>query len=204
MSFNIALSGLAASQKDLDVTANNIANVKTIGFKQSRAEFADVYASSIFSNNRTKTGDGALTSMVAQQFSQGTLDFTENSLDMAIKGNGFFTTAPSKSSQDLSYTRAGNFKLNLIAEILKETELQITGTYLARDIIPQGKVLARYSIDAGLTRKIQKGKGELFLNASDIFNTLVMRREIEGTTFSLISDDYYETQVARIGYLYRF
>lgn len=112
MSFNIALSGLATSQKDLDVTANNIANVKTTGFKQSRAEFADVYASSIFSNNRTKTGDGALTSMVAQQFSQGTLDFTENSLDMAIKGNGFFTTAPSKSSQDLSYTRAGNFKLN--------------------------------------------------------------------------------------------
>ena len=112
MSFNIALSGLATSQKDLDVTANNIANVKTTGFKQSRAEFADVYASSIFSNNRTKTGDGALTSMVAQQFSQGTLDFTENSLDMAIKGNGFFTTAPSISSQDLSYTRAGNFKLN--------------------------------------------------------------------------------------------
>lgn len=112
MSFNIALSGLAASQKDLDVTANNIANVKTTGFKQSRAEFADVYASSIFSNNRTKTGDGALTSMVAQQFSQGTLDFTENSLDMAIKGGGFFTTSPSIGSQDLSYTRAGNFKLN--------------------------------------------------------------------------------------------
>lgn len=112
MSFNIALSGLATSQKDLDVTANNIANVKTTGFKQSRAEFADVYASSIFSNNRTKTGDGALTSMVAQQFSQGTLDFTENALDMAIKGNGFFTTAPSISSQDFSYTRAGNFKLN--------------------------------------------------------------------------------------------
>ncbi|MCO4321643.1 flagellar hook protein FlgE [Aliidiomarina quisquiliarum] len=112
MSFNIALSGLSTSQKDLDVTANNIANVKTTGFKQSRAEFADVYASSIFSNNRTKTGDGALTSMVAQQFSQGTLSFTENALDMAIKGNGFFTTAPSISSQDLSYTRAGNFKLN--------------------------------------------------------------------------------------------
>src|SRR5690554_1781756 len=112
MSFNIALSGLATSQKDLDVTANNIANVKTTGFKQSRAEFADVYASSIFSNNRTKTGDGALTSMVAQQFSQGTLDFTENSLDMAIKGGGFFTTSPSIGSQDLSYTRAGNFKLN--------------------------------------------------------------------------------------------
>ncbi|RTE86162.1 MULTISPECIES: flagellar hook protein FlgE [Gammaproteobacteria] len=112
MSFNIALSGMAASQKDLDVTANNIANVKTTGFKQSRAEFADVYASSIFSNNRTKAGDGALTSQVAQQFAQGTLNFTENALDMAIKGNGFFATSPSITSQDLSYTRAGNFKLN--------------------------------------------------------------------------------------------
>lgn len=98
----------------------------------------------------------------------------------------------------------GNTKLNLIAEILKETELQITGIYLARDIIPQGKVLARYSVDAGLTRKIQKGKGELFINASDIFNTLVMRREIEGTSFRLVSDDYYETQVVRVGYQYRF
>ncbi|MBU1310430.1 MAG: flagellar hook-basal body complex protein, partial [Gammaproteobacteria bacterium] len=58
MSFNIALSGLAAAQKDLDVTANNIANVNTTGFKESRAEFADVYATSIFASGRTKVGDG--------------------------------------------------------------------------------------------------------------------------------------------------
>ena len=92
MSFKIALSGINASQKDLDVTANNISNVKTSGFKQSRAEFADVYATSIFNAGNTKVGDGVLTSSVAQQFSQGTLDFTENSLDMAISGNGFFAT----------------------------------------------------------------------------------------------------------------
>lgn len=112
MSFNIALSGLSASQRDLDTSSNNIANVNTTGFKGSRAEFADVYASSIFTNNRTKVGDGVQTSRVAQQFSQGTLDFTENALDMAIKGNGFFVTAPEPGSQDLSYTRAGAFKLN--------------------------------------------------------------------------------------------
>ena len=99
---------------------------------------------------------------------------------------------------------SGNTKINLIAKILKDTELQITGIYLAPDIIPQGKILARYSIDAGLIKKIQKGKGELFLNASDILNTLVMRYEIEGTTFNLISYDYYETQVVRVGYQYRF
>lgn len=112
MSFNIALSGLAASQRDLDTSSNNIANVNTTGFKGSRAEFADVYASSLFTNSRTKVGDGVQTSRVAQQFSQGTLDFTENALDLAIKGNGFFVTAPAEGSQDLSYTRAGAFKLN--------------------------------------------------------------------------------------------
>lgn len=112
MSYYIALSGLAASQRDLDTSSNNIANVNTTGFKGSRAEFADVYASSLFTNSRTKVGDGVQTSRVAQQFSQGTLDFTENALDLAIKGNGFFVTAPSEGSQELSYTRAGAFKLN--------------------------------------------------------------------------------------------
>ncbi|MDD2474764.1 MAG: TonB-dependent receptor [Dysgonamonadaceae bacterium] len=99
---------------------------------------------------------------------------------------------------------SGNAKINLIANFLKDTEVQITGTYLAPDIIPQGKILARYSIDAGLTKKIQNGKGELFINASDIFNTLVMRYEIDGANFKLNSDDYYETQVIRVGYQYRF
>lgn len=112
MSFNIALSGINASQKDLDTTANNISNVKTTGFKQSRAEFADVYASSIFNAGNTKVGDGVLTSSVAQQFSQGTLDFTENSLDMAISGNGFFATTDALGSRDMTYTRSGAFKLN--------------------------------------------------------------------------------------------
>lgn len=112
MSFNIALSGLAAAQKDLDVTANNIANVNTTGFKESRAEFADVYATSIFASGRTKVGDGVTTSRVAQQFSQGALQFTNNSLDLAITGEGFFALTPDRFSQDMTYTRAGAFKLN--------------------------------------------------------------------------------------------
>jgi flagellar hook protein FlgE len=112
MSFNIALSGLAAAQKDLDTTANNIANVNTTGFKESRAEFADVYATSIFASGRTKVGDGVTTAVVAQQFSQGALQFTNNSLDLAITGEGFFALTPDRQSQDLTYTRAGAFKLN--------------------------------------------------------------------------------------------
>jgi len=112
MSFNIALSGLAAAQKDLDSTANNIANVNTSGFKESRAEFADVYAGSIFTSSRTKVGDGASTSMIAQQFSQGSLKFTNNSLDIAISGDGFFAMTPDLAARDMSFTRAGAFKLS--------------------------------------------------------------------------------------------
>lgn len=112
MSFNIALSGIAASKKDLDVTANNIANVNTIGFKESRAEFADVYASSLFTNSKTKSGDGVTTAQVAQQFHQGSLAFTNNALDLAITGPGFFVTSDSLDSNDLTFTRAGAFKLN--------------------------------------------------------------------------------------------
>ncbi|MEE1672876.1 flagellar hook protein FlgE [Agarivorans aestuarii] len=112
MSFNIALSGINASQKDLDVTANNIANVNTIGFKESRAEFADVYATSIFSNARTAVGNGVKTADVAQQFHQGSLNFTQNALDMAISGEGFFVTASDLTTQTREFTRAGAFKLN--------------------------------------------------------------------------------------------
>jgi len=112
MSFNIALSGLNAAQKDLDVTSNNIANVNTVGFKESRAEFVDVYASSLLSSSKTKVGDGVLTSDVAQQFSQGSISFTQNTLDLAITDTGFFATVPELGSSETSFTRSGQFKLD--------------------------------------------------------------------------------------------
>lgn len=112
MSFGIALSGINASQKDLDTTSNNIANVDTTGFKESRAEFADVYANSLFSNAKTATGNGAKTVAVAQQFHQGSLKFTQNSLDLAVTGEGFFVTSENKDGLTHQFTRAGAFKLN--------------------------------------------------------------------------------------------
>ncbi|RUO77031.1 flagellar hook protein FlgE [Idiomarina seosinensis] len=133
MSFNIGLSGINAAQKDLDTTANNISNVRTTGFKQSRAEFADVYASSIFSSGNAKVGDGALTATVAQQFSQGTLEFTDNSLDMAISGNGFFATTSELGSQDFTYTRSGAFKLNNESFIVDNQNNFLLGFPVDRD-----------------------------------------------------------------------
>jgi flagellar hook protein FlgE len=112
MSFGIALSGISAATKDLDTTANNIANVSTTGFKESRAEFNNVYASSIFSAGKTKVGDGVATSQIAQQFHQGSLEFTNNSLDLAITGDGFYAMTPDLASRDMTFTRAGAFKLN--------------------------------------------------------------------------------------------
>jgi len=80
----------------------------------------------------------------------------------------------------------------------------LTVIYLAADIIPQGTIAARYSIDFGVKKAIQNGKGELFFNATDLFNTLVIKKTIQGQGFNYISSDYHETQVMRLGYSYRF
>jgi len=106
MSFNIGLSGIRAASSDLDITGNNIANAGTVGFKGSRAEFSDVYAASILGSGSNAKGSGVLLGDVAQQFTQGNINFTENSLDLAINGNGFFVTS---NGGALSYTRAGYF-----------------------------------------------------------------------------------------------
>lgn len=118
--FGISLSGLNASQKYLDVTSNNISNSNSYGFKKSRAEFADIYSNTVFTNSKTATGMGVITSTVAQQFGQGSLTGdTGNNLDMAISGNGFFVLSPNanpangtSASEDRTYTRNGAFELN--------------------------------------------------------------------------------------------
>ena len=121
MSFNTALSGLNAAQADLAVTSNNIANVNTTGFKESRAEFADIYALSPFGSVRTAIGAGVLLSAVAQQFNQGNLNFTSNSLDLAISGEGFFVLAPTLGSAERLYTRAGAFGVDDAANVVNAT-----------------------------------------------------------------------------------
>jgi flagellar hook protein FlgE len=112
MSFNTALSGLQAAATDLSVVSNNIANVSTTGFKFSRSEFADIYAVSPFGNSPTAVGNGVQLANVSQQFSQGNFEFTDNSLDLAISGQGFFVTSQNEAGTDLSYTRSGGFRVN--------------------------------------------------------------------------------------------
>jgi len=112
MSFNTALTGLNAAAADLNVKSNNIANVNTTGFKGSRAEFADVYAVSAFGSSNTAIGSGVVLNNVAQQFKQGNLEFTDSSLDLGISGEGFFALAPTQTSGEVIYTRAGAFGIN--------------------------------------------------------------------------------------------
>jgi len=106
MPFAIALSGLNAASADLGVTANNVANVNTTGFKLSRAQFSEVFAIGTQSVSSSAAGSGVRLSEIAQQFTQGNIDFTDNALDLAIGGEGFFVLSDGGAR---SYTRAGAF-----------------------------------------------------------------------------------------------
>ncbi len=112
MSFNTALSGLQAASVDLSVTSNNIANVGTTGFKNSRTEFGDLFEISPFGNTPTSVGSGVKLTSVSQQFDQGNLQFTDASLDMAISGQGFFVMNSALTGSDITYTRAGQFRID--------------------------------------------------------------------------------------------
>jgi len=109
MAFNIALSGINAASKDLEVTANNIANTGTTGYKGSRAEFAELFNSAGRNLSATAIGSGVRLADVAQQFGAGNVENTGSSLDFAISGDGFFTMRDGKG---YSYTRAGAFQQN--------------------------------------------------------------------------------------------
>lgn len=118
MPFRIALSGLNAASSDLKVTGNNIANASTSGFKSSRAEFADVYATSLGGVSDTAVGGGVRLSRVAQQFAQGNIEFTNSNLDLAINGEGFYVLDDGGSSV---YSRAGAFSVDRDGYVVNST-----------------------------------------------------------------------------------
>ncbi len=118
-SFNIALSGLTAASTDLDVTANNIANANTVGFKQSRAEFADVFAAGAVNLNTSQVGEGVRVATTAQQFTQGNISTSGSNLDLAVSGDGFFTLQD--PSNGIVYTRNGQFSENKNGNVVTAT-----------------------------------------------------------------------------------
>ena len=124
MSYQTGLSGLSASSSDLDVIGNNIANANTVGFKSGTAEFADMYANSIATAVSQQIGIGTQLSEVQQQFSQGTITTTNQALNVAINGNGFFQMS---NNGTLTYSRNGVFQLDKNGYITNAQGLDLMG-----------------------------------------------------------------------------
>jgi flagellar hook protein FlgE len=124
MSFEQALSGLNAASQNLDAIGNNVANASTVGFKEGRAEFADVYAASIASQMGTQIGIGTRLASVSPQFTQGNITTTGNPMDVAINGQGFFRMS---SGGVVSYSRDGQFSLDKNGYLVNSAGEQLTG-----------------------------------------------------------------------------
>ncbi|KVC77946.1 flagellar biosynthesis protein FlgE [Burkholderia ubonensis] len=107
MGYQQGLSGLSGASNALDVIGNNIANANTVGFKSSTAQFADMYANSVATSVNTQIGIGTRISSVQQSFGQGTINTTNNALDVAINGNGFFQMS---NNGVVTYSRDGTFQ----------------------------------------------------------------------------------------------
>ena len=125
MGFQQGISGLNAASKNLDVIGHNIANSGTTGFKSSRAEFADLVATSMGVGSSNSAGVGVEVEAIAQQFTQGNLTLTGNGMDVAINGGGFFKLQMPDGSQ--AYTRAGNFKLDKSGDVVTNGGAHVMG-----------------------------------------------------------------------------
>ncbi len=121
MSFFTSLSGLKAAQTDLNVISNNVANTNSTGFKKSRAMFGDLFAAAPTQSTKTVAGQGVRLSGITQQFTQGTLQATDKTLDLAIAGDGFFSVKGQPPRADLTFTRNGTFSVNNEGEVVDTT-----------------------------------------------------------------------------------
>ncbi len=157
--------------------------------------------------NAGKSYNTGVEMVVAQEVSKKySFNFNVNGYQNTIEAFTVLNKYPSTHTFSASQQKifSGNIKWNNIFHFTKNVDVQLTAIYLAPDIIPQGKINTRFSLDLGIKKAIQKGKGELFFNATDLLNTMVIKKEINGLGFSYTANDFYETQVIRLGYSYKF
>ena len=176
MAFQQGLSGLDGASKALDVISNNVANANTVGFKGATAKFGDVYASALNGSAAgIQIGIGVSVGAVSQLFNQGNLTTTNNPLDLAINGNGFFCVQ--KSDGTLAYTRNGQFELDKKGNLVNAAGLQLLG-YPANS---QGQILpatpSAIKLDTSDLQPAQTSKATLGLN-------LDSRNNAPGVAFS--------------------
>lgn len=127
MSFQQGISGLNAASRNLEVIGNNIANANTVGAKVSRAEFSDVYANAAYNQWGSSAGMGVKVDAVTQLFTQGSIRTTENPLDIAINGRGFFALAQPGSVGDVAYSRNGQFQMDNKGYLVNNQGLRLQG-----------------------------------------------------------------------------
>ena len=160
MSFQQGLSGLNGAAKSLDVIGNNIANASTVGFKSAQAQFADVYAGSLVGASGKNAGIGVSTAAIAQQFTQGNVESTNNPLDIAINGGGFFRTEMNGVAQ---YSRNGQFTLDKNGFMENAQGAKLTGY----GVSSTGNILA------GSPAPIQISTGDIAPVPTTTVNTLM-------------------------------
>jgi len=168
MSFQQGLSGLNAASRNLDVIGNNVANANTVGAKASRAEFADVYATSLSGAGSSFNGIGVSVADVTQQFTQGDITTTNSALDMAINGRGFFRMS---NDGEMTYTRNGQFQLDKNGYIVNAQGGRLTG-YPAD---------ANGQVNAGVPVDLRLQTGDIAPRATDA-GTVVANLDAAATT----------------------
>jgi flagellar hook protein FlgE len=197
MSFQQGLSGLNASSKNLEVIGNNIANANTVGAKTSRAEFADMYSGAMFGAVGGKdVGIGVNVQTVAQQFNQGNITTTQNPLDLAINGRGFFPLQT--RSGETVYTRNGQFKLDRDGYVVNNEGMKLKA-------VPWNEAAGRAAgnpqpirLQTGLGAPVATGKGtDPTLKGVRIGINLDARQTVPTSAFSFALPESYNFQTAQ-------
>lgn len=191
MGFQHGVGGINAAAKQLDVIGNNVANAGTIGFKGSRAEFADMYAANFYGVAATQTGLGTRTETIAQQFSQGNINTTGNQMDMAISGNGFFVM---NDPNGISYSRNGQFKIDRQGFIVNNGGSNLQGW--AVDPVT-GKILEGSRTDLKVDNTLLAGRPTDFPGGADAspvkfeLNVDSRKSSLSGVTFDASNPNTY-------------
>jgi outer membrane receptor protein involved in Fe transport len=163
-----------------------------------------IYA--VFQNAGLSANSGIET-VLSQELSKA-FSFTANFNIFRNKINAFTVKnlypKPNTFTAQTQKLISGNAKISTLAHFKNKLDWQVSAVYLAADLIPQGKIGARFSLDTGLKKTLKNGKSEITLNANDLLNTMITNRQISGDGFSYVSKDYYETQVVRLGYTCKF
>ena len=200
MSFYTALTGLNGASADISATSNNIANVGTTGFKRSRAEFGDIFATSPLQNASSSIGSGTILKGIKQQFTQGNISSSLNALDLAISGQGFFALKPSLTSAQIVYTRNGSLSVNddryvvdSAGQYLLVFPVNNDGSVTAKDIISASPLqLPVTSGEPQATNNIQIGvnvpAGAEVVTAKDAFK--------DGYTFNPANPETYNNSTS--------